>query len=355
MTDGAGPVRPFLHAAVAHRERRHRRLVKLGVAVLLVLSILPVASHAISAVVASSLAGRDHLGALCLVALHYVLAPVHGVFHVLMLTGLLVATADRVRAWRQMHRMLEPLDRRPPAAGDPFWRAARTIGLDPGVICVTPGLPSPALTAGCIRPVVYVAEELPDRLERGELAAVLAHEASHVWRRDPLRLSALRFLSRALFWLPPVACLADDLADEAEIVADDAAAERGSLVFASALVALAREFGSRAQSERHALGVAEVLAGASPAGDLLEHRVRRLVGEEVAPRSHVTARCAAVGCTALLLALASSVAVVHPLPAQGPESPSHCTHHQLWSATHLFCRGGATSTHDHRDRVTNAG
>ena len=39
-------------------------------------------------------------------------------------------------------------------------------------------------------------------------------------RRDPLRLSLMRFLACTLFYIPALRRLADDLTDEAEIEAD---------------------------------------------------------------------------------------------------------------------------------------
>ena len=67
---------------------------------------------------------------------------------------------------------------------------------------VVSGLPNPAFTVGWFHPMVYVAAELAEWLTSDELAAVLAHERAHLGRRDPLRLSVLRFLGRTLFWLP---------------------------------------------------------------------------------------------------------------------------------------------------------
>ena len=101
---------------------------------------------------------------------------------------------------------------------------------------VVSGLPTPAFTVGWLRPRVYVDAALAGLLTADELAAVLAHEEAHVARRDPLRLSALRFLACTLFFLPALRRLAADAADEAEIAADDRAA---GLAGAGAPLALA--------------------------------------------------------------------------------------------------------------------
>jgi beta-lactamase regulating signal transducer with metallopeptidase domain len=60
-------------------------------------------------------------------------------------------------------------------------------------------------------------------MSEAKLRAVLPHETAHVRRRDPLRLSLLHVLARTLFWVPAVARLTENIADEAEVSADDAA------------------------------------------------------------------------------------------------------------------------------------
>ena len=74
------------------------------------------------------------------------------------------------------------------------------------------GLPNPAFTAGWWHPRVYVAAEIADVLDEDQLTAVLMHEAAHLTRRDPLRLSVLRFLAHTLFYLPTFGRLAEDAA-----------------------------------------------------------------------------------------------------------------------------------------------
>jgi hypothetical protein len=73
--------------STVERERSHRRSVLLGLGVLLVLSTSPLIGHLLPIGLDQHLAGRDHLWALCLVALHLIMAPVHGVFHLLFLGG----------------------------------------------------------------------------------------------------------------------------------------------------------------------------------------------------------------------------------------------------------------------------
>lgn len=95
-----------------------------------------------------------------------------------------------------------------------------------------------ALTAGLLQPRIYVSNKTLELLAPKELAAVLAHEAHHRTRRDPLRLAIAQTLSDALFFLPPVKRLAHEHANQTEIDADNAA-ERAPL--AKALLQLGNE------------------------------------------------------------------------------------------------------------------
>jgi hypothetical protein len=314
--------RPSPPPSLARRELKHRRTVLLGIAVLLVLAMSPLFVPHLPGLDAV-FEGRDHLWDICMIALHAILDPVHGVFQGLFLAGLSYAAYDRVRAWHSMARALAPFSAIPPQAGGATWLAALAAGVDPERIRVVAGLPSPAFTVGWLRPRVYVAAELEDRLSADELAAVLSHEGVHASRRDPLRLSLLRFLACMLFWIPALRRLATDVAAEGEVRADDRAAERHGLALASALVRLA---GWERSPEPAAVGFT--------GGDLLERRVLRLTGEEIPPRSNVTRRSMAGAAIALLLAWSSSVAVAHPLPA---DHHLHCHDHSGSRVPHIFC------------------
>ena len=139
-----------------------------------------------------SIEGHDHLLDVCLIALHTLLAPVHGLFHVLLAAGFVYAMYDRLRAITRMRQILSLL-----AAG-----TGSSHGN--GLPCEMRDL----MRAQCASlqvfptphsrrwwtPRVYVAREIESVLSHTELVAVLTHEAEHVRRRDPLRLSLLRFL-----------------------------------------------------------------------------------------------------------------------------------------------------------------
>lgn len=315
--------------SLASREDRRRRFLLTGIAGLIVLSVVPIFGHHFAAGLERGLEGMDHIGALCLIALHELLGPVHGAFHVLIAVGAGWALVDRLRAGWRLRHTLSLVDATPPAAGDPFWRAASAAGIDPAHIRVVGGMPNPAFTAGGLRPRIYVAAELAERLEGPELEAVIAHEGAHVARRDPFRLSAIRALALTLFWLPALRRLADDVSDEAEILADDTVARTRSLELASAILKLA---------SWRAGGVGSAVAFAQRV-DLTERRIRRLAGEEPLPASRVTYGSLFAASLALLLVLASGAVVAHPLPEDHLAHPSnHCGHPGESALQHLFCR-----------------
>ena len=117
MTQGRGLVT---------REEAHRRTLLLAIGTLLLFSVSPLFGHHFAEGLEHTLRGQDHLGALCLIALHAVLRPVHLLFHALVVAGLAYATYDRVRAALRVRRALAPLHCAAPAEGDPF-RAAAAI------------------------------------------------------------------------------------------------------------------------------------------------------------------------------------------------------------------------------------
>ena len=319
---------------LVRREERHRRRLLLALAALLVLSISPVVGHHLIGTVRWLPASQEHLGIFCLVALHHLLAPVHGAFHLLLLTGLGYALVDRGRAaWRQAS-IVRVLAVEVPRAESPVSAAGQRVGLTPAQLRVVEGLPNPAFTAGWWRPLVFVASDLPMRLSREELEAVLAHEAAHVRRRDPLRLFLLRFLAAVLFWLPAIRRLAEDLADEAEIAADDAAARFMALPLASAILRMA---GANVDVPEPATGFQRA--------DLLERRIRRLAGEDARVGTHVSRRSLAAAMAALIAVWVSGVIVLHPLPTPGDAftAPSHCVHPGASLFAHFFCIDSADS------------
>lgn len=322
----------YLSAALTLREQSHRRVTLLGIGALIMLGTGPVIGHHVLPFETDDLlTGVDHFGALCLTALHLLFAPVHPMVHAAITGGLLYAAWDRYRAWRLVRLSLGLIDVRRSQRGDGFWEAAQAADVNPRLLRIVPGLPNPAFTAGLLKPRIYISEMLADELSAAELTALIAHEGAHVARRDPLRLTLFRALACTLFWLPALRRLADDASDQAELVADDAAAGDQPLVLAAAILSVARWSSDMTRS-----GAAVGFARAN----LLDQRVRRLAGEETPVRTHVTGRSIMAAAFALAIVWTSAVLLTHPLPAHAAEAHArHCDHQGETALAHLFCRG----------------
>jgi Zn-dependent protease with chaperone function len=96
-----------------------------------------------------------------------------------------------------------------------------------------------AFCAGLLRPRIYVSEQTLASLGAEELRAIVAHEAHHADRRDPLRLVLAAALTAVLGVVPGFAAMRRRHALLAELAAD-AAAERtvgGRAPLAAALLA----------------------------------------------------------------------------------------------------------------------
>jgi hypothetical protein len=133
------------------------------------------------------------------------------------------AVVRQLRAGRRFERGLEVLG---PVPGVP--RAHVVDDVEPQAFCI-----------GLLRPRVYISRAALELLGDDERAAVLAHEAHHVRRRDPLRLFVARALAEGLFFLPAVRRLPERYAALAELAADQAATagHGGRRALASALLA----------------------------------------------------------------------------------------------------------------------
>jgi Zn-dependent protease with chaperone function len=121
---------------------------------------------------------------------------------------------------------------RPP---DVLAGAARRAGIR-RIRCLA-GSGCTAFCAGLLRPRVYATAAVA-ALAPAELDAVLAHEAAHARRRDPLRRLLARAAADAMFWLPLVRWWSGRQAEGAELSADQAAVGyAGRQAVASALLA----------------------------------------------------------------------------------------------------------------------
>jgi len=106
-------------------------------------------------------------------------------------------------------------------------RHATAIGLErPPILAESPSVSVP-LTLGVLRPVIVIPSGWRE-WESAKLAAVIAHEVSHVLRNDS-RTRALALLYRCLFWFSPLGWwLERRLADLAEQASDEATIRAGA-------------------------------------------------------------------------------------------------------------------------------
>lgn len=90
----------------------------------------------------------------------------------------------------------------------------------------TPGLLEPGVV-GVLRPVLLLPEDIPKRLSPSQLEAVLAHELSHIKRRDNLT-AAIHMVVEAVFWFHPfVWWIGARLVEERERACDEAVLSLG--------------------------------------------------------------------------------------------------------------------------------
>lgn len=158
-----------------------------------------------------------------------------------------------------------------------------------------------AFCAGYLCPHIYLSRGALAGLDKRELRAVVAHEAHHLKRRDPLRLLLARALADGLFFLPILGRTVDRYAALEELAADEAAvaAVRSRRPLAAALL----KFDEREPSAQPVVGIAP-------------ERVDHLMGDPSAgrwslPRSHLSHSTAAL--TALFgLVLLAWQGVLHP-------------------------------------------
>lgn len=336
MPDGSGRT-AAVRRGVDEREARHRRRLLFVVGLLLLAATSPVMVHHATGGIGTLLDGRDHLWSICLIALHQLLEPVHSAFHLLLIAGVAYAIVDRARAWRRLRTTLGLIVTRSVVRTDATFVAALTAAVPTDSIRLVDGLPIPAFTIGWLRPVIHVSTELESQLSPAQLAAVLAHEYAHVRRRDPLRLTVLRALGCLLFWLPAMRRLAADVADDAEIIADDFAVRGDPVALASAILALAQW---RAPGRT---GDASLQHGGAIVGfhrdAMLDRRINRLLGNQSSITSQVTKPSLFGAGLALLLAWGSGLAVAHPMTSHS----EHCEHTRLAAYEHVFCLVGHTA------------
>ena len=174
-----------------------------------------------------------------------------------------------------------------------------------------------ALVCGLRRPTLVLSTWMIEQLDSQELESVLAHELGHLSRRDyPLAWIA-SVLRDAFFYLPSSRCVFRQLQHDKELACDDLAVSVTGrpLALASAL----------AKVWQQSLAVPMLAAGQAlvePATPI-EQRIRRLLDPTASARpspAPTSARFGGLLTASLMLALATSLAVVTELMGCGPSS-----------------------------------
>ena len=183
------------------------------------------------------------------------------------------------------------------AASPLSWPAAMPVLTSPSLL--EPGL------VGLWRPVLVVPETLPDHLSRPEIAAIVAHEACHLRRRDNLT-AAVHMLVEALVWFHPLVWwIGARLIEERERACDEAVVQGGHdpAAYARSLVESCRLYLQSPLS---------CVAGAS--GSNLKRRVETIMTVPPSPPLSLPGKA--------LLAAAGACAFASPVAAGWLASPA---------------------------------
>ena len=127
--------------------------------------------------------------------------------------GSLVVTASWIRRWQQVRAAVKTA-------------SPRSLSTDVPVLS-SPSLLEPGVF-GIWRPVLLLPEGIATRLTEQQLNAILAHELTHIRRRDNLTF-ALHMLVQTIFWFHPLVWwLGTRLIEERERACDEAVLQSGS-------------------------------------------------------------------------------------------------------------------------------
>lgn len=171
-------------------------------------------------------------------------------------------------------------------------------------------------TLGIRRPVILLPAEWRSWSEE-QFDAVLAHEISHVARRDALT-QILSLIHRAIFWFNPLAWWLDvQFTDLAEQASDEAALASGAdrARYAETLLAF---FAQLAASRRRVWWQGLAMAKHHKANGIAERRVTRILAWKGAMSMKKSVAVAVIAFAAPLIFLAASV---HPFIAHAQEAP----------------------------------
>jgi bla regulator protein BlaR1 len=205
-------------------------------------------------------------------------------------------------------------------------RASRPLDI-PATIAIrsTASLLEPGVV-GFMRPVLLLPEGIANSLTPPQFEAVLAHEQSHVRRRDNLT-SAIHMLVEAVFWFHPLVwCIGAKLVEERERACDEAVLARGNepKVYAEGILNVCKSYFE--SPLRCVSGVT---------GSDLKKRIRAILSERVAGDLNLTRKLAlAVAATAALALPILIGAIGAPsLRAQSQDAPGAMTEFRYETAS----------------------
>ncbi len=183
--------------------------------------------------------------------------------------------------WRQFRRALRrgvPLD-----LDIPVPAISLSERIEPGVF-------------GVFRPVLLLPEGIAQRLTQDQLRAVVAHEMSHVRRRDNVA-NAIHMLAEALFWFHPLVWWIERrLLDEQERACDEEVLRQGGdpRVYAESLLRICEFYVT-----------SPLICVPGITGSDLKMRIREIMRNRVSPRLSLGGR--------LLLYMAALLALAGPM------------------------------------------
>lgn len=127
--------------------------------------------------------------------------------------GTLIFALNWLRGWVHLRAAVKIASRQSITSGVPV--LSSPLLMEPGVF-------------GIFRPVLMLPEGIAHHLDAAQMQAVLAHEMSHVRRRDNLTF-ALHMMVETLFWFHPLMWwIRARLIDERELACDEAVLQSGS-------------------------------------------------------------------------------------------------------------------------------
>jgi len=180
--------------------------------------------------------------------------------------GIALAIIRGIASWRATSRLTAA-----------WLSQARLISLPAvNIPCYQIEHPFPVIAiVGTLRPKLFIANQILQKLEPAEMAAAIQHEVGHLTAQDNLKRGLLRICRNVLLIIPCGRMLDQHWADASESAADEYAADCGSSIaldLASALVKIARMIPNGACP---AMPAGVFLIGDEPGG--IRARVRRLL------------------------------------------------------------------------------